>query len=75
MAKQRHVAGRPADEEPGRRKRAGVPLHVWLDPALAEAFAAYLDSLDPRPTITSAVTAALKRFLREKGAWPPPASG
>jgi hypothetical protein len=54
-------------------QRKGVPLHIWIDPVLSAAIAAYMDSMPVKPTLTAAVSAALKDFLRRNGFWPPPA--
>lgn len=56
-------------------KRAGVPLHVWIDEGLAAALQAYLDETEPNVFKTAAVETALKDFLRLKGHWPPKKQG
>lgn len=56
-------------------KRSGVPLHVWIDPALAAALEAYLEQTEPSVFKTAAVETALRGFLREKGHWPPKPDG
>lgn len=55
------------------QNRAGVPLHVRINPAIDQALATYLESSDPEIKKTAAVESALKEFLAEKGFWPPPA--
>ena len=52
-------------------KRSGVPVHAWVAEEIGEAFEQYLDSLEPRPTATSAISLALKEFLQRRGFWPP----
>jgi hypothetical protein len=51
--------------------RTGVPLHVWIDPAIAAALQAYLDGTEPSVFKTAAVESALREFLRARGHWPP----
>lgn len=58
-------------EAPSKKKRAGVPLHVWLPEDVSAAFDRYLASLEPSPTQTSAVILALRQFLARAGFWPP----
>jgi hypothetical protein len=65
----------PDGPEPPPRppaSRSGVPLYVWIDEALAEAFQRYLDATRPRASKTAAVELALQNLLRESGFWPPP---
>ncbi len=57
-------------EEKKPAKRSGVPLHVWIDPELAEALREYLESSEPSVFKTAAVESALREFLRGKGHWP-----
>lgn len=49
--------------------RTGVPLHVWLDPALRQA----IDCLaaQTRRSLTTEVTMALESHLKAAGLWPP----
>lgn len=57
--------------EKKKPNRSGVPLHVWIDPAIAEALQSYLEATEPKVFKTAAVESALKDFLRAKGCWPP----
>lgn len=55
-----------------KQARSGLPLHVWLEPALRHA----IDVLKTRNrrSLTSEVSLALERHLAESGLWPPPPS-
>ncbi len=59
--------------KPAVPNRTGTPLHVWIDPEIAEALQGFLASADPRISKTAAVESALREFLRPRGFWPPPA--
>jgi hypothetical protein len=61
----------PASE--GRTSsRRGLPLHVWLDPAIIRALEAYVSSISPRTTKTAVVEAAILDVLTQHKFWPPP---
>jgi hypothetical protein len=53
--------------------RTGLPLHVYLEPALRQA----LDQLAARSrrSVTAEVSIALENHLKEAGLWPPAAKG
>ena len=61
------VAKKPRPRKP---VRTSVSLHVYIVPAIRDALDRYVEA-DSR-SITSAVELALKKFLTEKGFWPPP---
>lgn len=58
-------------DEPKRPNRTGVSLHVYIDPAIDGALAAYLQGSEPQVSKTAAVETAIREFLGRKGHWPP----
>jgi hypothetical protein len=66
------MAERKRTRGSGRPKRTGLPLHVYLPPAVRKALDDYLASADPRPSQTAVVALALRRYLEGVGFWPPP---
>lgn len=73
MAKQ----PKKADDEgqpPRKQARSGSPLHAWINEELMAALDAHLEGTDPRISKTAFIETALKKLLREYGAWPPKAS-
>jgi hypothetical protein len=42
-----------------------------ISPALGEALDRYIDSLRPRPTMTSVLEVMVEDYLKSKGFWPP----
>ncbi len=73
MAKKK--PGRPRD--PQSKRSLGVNRYVnprvvfHLDKALYDELKAYCDSARPRPTMASALEAAVEQFLASVGRWPP----
>jgi len=69
-------------EDMARKGKSGRPkgrkptyiIYVRVDPRIGAALEAYLDAAEPRPSTTAVIELTLKRFLQEKGHWPPPAS-
>lgn len=53
-------------------KRTGEPFHIWIPRELDEAFHAFLNSLQFKPTATAIGIRALEEFLERHGFWPPP---
>jgi hypothetical protein len=56
--------------EPTPPNRKGMPLHVWLEPALIETLQTYVEGVKPRTTKTAVVEQALQQFFTELGLWP-----
>lgn len=66
------MAKREGDSGKAKKpRRAGVPLHAWIDEAIMSAMDSYLKATEPRVSKTAAIEVALKDFLRGKGFWPP----
>lgn len=61
----------PVPNHGGKRKpnRQGVPLHIWIPPALRDAIDA-LAERNRRP-LTNEVVMALEKHLAAEGLWPP----
>jgi hypothetical protein len=65
-----------APPKPAKRVRPGkANLNVWIAASVIDALDRYVEGTEPKPTATSAVEHALKRFLAEVGYWPPPKPG
>lgn len=60
----------PAPKKKPRRKRPYATV-LRLDDTTADAFDAYIASLEVAPVRNSVIVAALRRFLAEHGFWPP----
>ena len=60
------------EPEPAKRRsnRTGLPLHVYLPPALRRAIDDMAEST--QRTVTVEVMRALEAHLRAGGFWPPP---
>ena len=67
MAKKKPSNPESQTPQPNRK---GMPLHVWLDPVLVEAFEAYVRGVRPKTTKTAVVEQALQQFLSSLGVWP-----
>lgn len=52
--------------------RTGIGKMFYLDPELAAAFDAFIDSQRIEPSQTAVFETALKMFLKAEGFWPPP---
>ncbi len=64
----------PADEGKAKKpNRSGVPLHVYIPPALDAALEACAAA--NRRKVTAEVVIALEKHLREGGFWSPGAEG
>jgi hypothetical protein len=71
MARKRH---KPEQEPtPGRPKRSGKPVQIYLSDELSDALDAYIEATRPKPTKTAAIEMAIEDMLRQAGNWPPPA--
>jgi hypothetical protein len=64
---------KPEGPTPGRQKRYGKPVQVYLSDELSAALDAYIEAARPRPTKTAVIETALEDLLRKAGHWPPPA--
>ncbi len=71
MGKKRNDETQSEPIEPRRPNRSGESLHVYIDPAIADALRGYLAATEPEVSKTAAVESALREFLRSKGQWPP----
>lgn len=69
MTPPRPRGDRSADESAKKPKRRGVPLHIWIEPALKDAIDRLSDQ-NRRP-LTTEVVIALEKHLKEAGLWPP----
>jgi hypothetical protein len=56
--------GRP----PGRRET--VPVYARVDPALAEAWNDYIDTIEPATSGSAMIELLMKQHLRKRGLWP-----
>lgn len=61
----------PAPTQPKRIRPGKANLNVWIAASVVDALDNYVEGTEPKPTATSAVELALKRFLTEAGYWPP----
>lgn len=71
MAKQKPKPKTPTTND-AKPNRAGVPITVYIDPALRDSLNHYLAVTEPAPTITAIVSVALRRFLQNAGSYPVP---
>jgi hypothetical protein len=55
--------GKPPEKK--KPVRTGVNLNVWIDPQVHAALDAYVESHEPKTTLTAVVELAIKRYLRE----------
>lgn len=53
-----------------KSKRVGVPLNVYVPPAIRDAF--HQLASEQERTVTAEVLRALKAYLEKAGKWPPP---
>jgi acyl-CoA hydrolase len=65
-----------AEEDDGPKKvnrTDSVGVQFYTDPATAKALSDYLASRaeDERPKKRAVITAAIRRYLEERGFWPP----
>jgi len=70
------IMSEPAKRDRGRpakRERAGVPLHVFIDPLIDDVLKQYLLQTDPQITKTAYIESLIRADLRQRGLWPPPA--
>lgn len=64
-------------KKPGRKpyKRAGVSVHVYIDPRIRAAAQSFMDNHEFNPDLTAVVSQALKELLERHGYWPPADAG
>ena len=55
--------------KPSRPVRDGLPLHVWINTDLMQAFEQYCKST--RRTKTAEIEMIMEELLRKAGMWPP----
>lgn len=53
-------------------KRIAKSIGIRLKPEILEALRRYIEAAEPRPSMTAVVDLSLRRYLSEKGYWPPP---
>src|SRR5262245_56702567 len=54
-----------------RHKQARLAFHLPQD--LYDAFQSHVESLEPKPAESEVLRLALRQYLMNAGAWPPPA--
>lgn len=64
----------PIMTERKKPNRKGKSLGAYLPSDLLEAFDRYVEETEPKPSKTAILAMLIRRFLGEKGYWPPPAS-
>jgi hypothetical protein len=53
--------------------RTGKSLQVWIPAELKDALDSFVNASRPKTSLTSCVEVAIEDFLKQHGAWPPPA--
>jgi hypothetical protein len=75
MAKRKPKPERSAENmetqaPPGKPKRSGLSLHVYVQPALRQVLDEVVDESDPKTNATAVVETALRRYFASIGKWP-----
>lgn len=70
VATKKKSAKPSAEKSPGA-KRTGASVFGYLQPEIRAAVNLCIKESDPRLTLTAILESALKKFLSERGYWPP----
>ncbi len=52
-------------------QRYGANVSIWIDPEVKQALLAFVETHEPKTTLTGLIEAAVKEYLATRGQWPP----